>query len=344
MPELPDQRTGTGAVTKPATWRHFLLLYHQTHPARNTCVHPWKHPVLAMEAVCSSAEPGLDVSSILGLSLGQGLQDGPSTDRQTDTPPSPTTVPAAAGAWGTTRAGSPGAPRGWGSLGRPGEGRDLGRILGVTGAPAAPWGPFGPGAPWAWGCHSALAAALGVVQELNLEENQEPPFGNTPRAGRSRGPGGLRGRVLQSLRRAEDGAGGQTDTGAVFAPWKEGKKENQPMAPCPAMEPAPLLLLLLVSPWGCSGECWGAESRPHPQPPCHLRLFALPGVPSLLPGQVPRPIADQPCPPGRWDGAHTTPKCDRLFLSKWETGAQFLVFVPFPKPRGFLLPPCRPSR
>lgn len=69
------------------------------------------------------------------------------------------------------------------------------------------------------------------MQELNLEENQKPPSGNTPRAGKSQRPQGWcsRGRFLQSLRRAEDGAGGQKETAPASGVHSlEGGKEGKP--------------------------------------------------------------------------------------------------------------------
>lgn len=104
--------------------------------------------------------------------------------------------------------------------------------VGVMGTPAATWGPFGPRALPDLGLPAQPSAAkLGVVQELNLEENQKPPSGNTPQAGKSRRPRGQCswGRFLQSLRRAEDRAGDQKETAAAGCVRSlEGGKEGKP--------------------------------------------------------------------------------------------------------------------
>lgn len=147
--------------------------------------------------------------------------------------------------------------------------------VGLMGAPAATQGPFGPrDLPGLGLLAQPSAAELGVVQELNLEENQKPPSGNTPLAGKSWRPQGwcLRGRFLESLRRAEDGAGGQKETAPAGGVRSlEGEKEGKPA-----------LAAALPRRWLCGQWSWilsssssaccgaaavsatGAKSRPDP--------------------------------------------------------------------------------
>lgn len=99
--------------------------------------------------------------------------------------------------------------KGWFSRGSQGM-VEPGETRGRDGTVATSWGrrgplqphgdPLGQGLPGCGAVARPSAAALGVVQEPNLEENQEPPSGNTPRAGRSRA-GGAAGAVPAELKK-----------------------------------------------------------------------------------------------------------------------------------------------
>lgn len=139
-------------------------------------------------------------------------------------------------------------------------------------------GPFGPralpGLGLPAGCRAG--AKLGRTSETSLWKY---PAGwkvvEVPGRG---GPWCARGRFLQGLRRAEDGAGGQKETAPASGIRSlEGGKEGRKTCPTTAlraMEPAPLLLLL-SSLWGCSGECRGVRTILISYPP---KLPALPAV------------------------------------------------------------------